>query len=301
MTSATALGNSATGSGINQRWSDSHLGRLRSFWRAYSRNRLSVAALAIVGGVILVAVFAPVLSPRPPLQLGAKSFASPSREYLLGTDDLGRDTLSGLIYGARISLIVGLLASTISTVLGLLFGSLAGYFGGRLDAVVMRVTEFFLVTPQFFIILAIVALVGPSIWNIIAVIGLFSWPGTARIVRAETLSWRERDFVTAARAIGTSNAYIIRRHIVPNVLPSVIVVASLAVGRAILLEAGLSFLGLGDPRLVSWGKMLNNAQEFLGRTLRLAIFPGLAIFISVLSINLVGDGINEALNPQLRD
>ena len=282
-------------------YSEDKLYRLRTFWRAYRKNRLSIMALLIVGTLVFVAAFAPQLAPRHALELGPDSFAPPGRQYPLGTDDLGRDTLSGIIYGTRISLVVGVLASTILTVLGVLVGATAGYFGGRLDAIVMRVTEFFLVTPQFFVVLVVVALLGPSMWSIIGVIGLFSWPGAARIVRAETMSLREREFVEAARAIGVGDLRVILRHIIPNVLPSVVVVATLQVGRAILLEAGLSFLGLGDPRLPSWGRMLNNAQQLLGRTLWLAVPPGLAIFVTVLGINLVGDGINEALNPQLRD
>ena len=274
---------------------------LRAFWRSYRSNRLSVVALLVIGMVVFVAVFAPSLAPQPPLQLGADSFEPPSQKYPLGTDDLGRDTLSGIIYGARISLMVGILASVISTFLGILVGAPAGYFGGHFDAIMMRVTEFFLVTPQFFLILVIVAFIGPSIWNIIGVIGIFSWPRAARIVRAETLSLRERDFVQAGRAIGGSKLHIILQHIIPNVISSVIVIASLEVGRAILLETGISFLGLGDPRLPSWGKMLNNAQQMMGRTLWLAVYPGVAIFTTVLSINLVGDGINDALTPQLRD
>jgi peptide/nickel transport system permease protein len=218
----------------------------------------------------------------------------------MGTDDLGRDTLSRVIHGTQVPLLVGFLATATSLMLGILIGSVSGYFGGITDVILMRVTEYVLVVPRFFLALLVVAMLGTGIMKIILVIGILGWPEVARVVRAQFLSFREREFVLAARAIGASHAKVIFNEILPNAIPPAVVVASILVARAILLEAGLSFLGLGDPNLISWGSLLSEAQERISASIWLALFPGLAISLLVLFVNLFGDGINDVLNPKLR-
>lgn len=270
------------------------------FWKQYRKNRAAVLGLSILAFITVVALFAPPLAPFQPHSVSSDTFESPNATHWMGTDDIGRDTFSGVVTGARTSLIVGIVASFTSVSIGTVIGAVAGYSGGRIDEWLMRVTEFVMVTPSFFLILVAVAIVGPSLTNIIFVIGLFSWPVTARVVRSQFLSLKQQDYVLASRNIGVGTGRIIFRHILPNALPSVIVIASLRVGWSILTEAGISFLGLGDPLKFSWGKMLNSAQGFLNQSLWMAFFPGISIFLTVLGINLVGDGINDALNPHLR-
>jgi peptide/nickel transport system permease protein len=268
------------------------------FWRRYKRNRAAVMGIGIVlffGGL---ALFAPFLAPFNPLATGKDSFHRPDSRYLMGTDDLGRDLFSGVLWGARTSLLVGILAALTSTLIGVVVGALAGYYGGMTDDLLMRITEFFLVIPRFFLVLVIVALFGSSIWNVILVIGILSWPVTARLVRVEFLSIKEKEFIEASRAAGATDLRIILRHILPNATPPIVVSGSLQIARAILLEAGLSFLGLGDPNQMSWGVMLYNAQRFLRHAWWTALFPGIAIFLVVMGFNLVGDGLNDALNPK---
>lgn len=218
----------------------------------------------------------------------------------MGTDDLGRDVLSGFLHGARISLLVGIITAGGSTILGVVVGALSGFSAGRLDELLMRITEMFLVIPRFFLALILVAILGPSIWNVILAIAILAWPGTSRLVRAEFLSLRETAFVEAARSLGDTRFDLIFREMLPNALPPVIINSTLQIGYAIILEAGLSFLGLGDPSVMSWGYMLNNAQHFLGYSWHMAFFPGLGIFLTVLGLNLLGDGLNDALNPRLK-
>jgi peptide/nickel transport system permease protein len=269
-------------------------------WSRYRRNRGAVAGLLVVLVLIAAAVGADQLTPHDPTSLVGPALQPPGGAHLLGTDSLGRDVLSGVLHGARVSLAVGLLAAAASAVIGVLVGALSGFAGGPVDAVLMRITELFQVLPRFFLALLVVALAGPGIERIIVVIGVLSWPAMARLVRAEFLSLREREFVDAARALGVSPAAIVARRILPNALPPVIVAASVDVAQAILLEAGLSFFGLGDPDHVSWGTMLNNALAYLRSAWWMSVSPGLAIFFCVLGLNLVGDGLNDALNPRLR-
>jgi peptide/nickel transport system permease protein len=219
----------------------------------------------------------------------------------MGTDDLGRDTFSRVLYGTRVSLIVGFLAAFASLIIGTCIGSFAGYFGGFLDDFLMRATEYFIVIPRFFLALLVVAMLGTGFTKIIMVIGILGWPEVARIVRAQFLTFKEREFVLAARAMGLNHWKIIFMEILPNAIPPAIVVGSFLVARAILLEAGLSFLGLGDPSVISWGSLLSEAQERIFASMWLAIFPGLAISLLVLTINLFGDGINDVLNPKLKE
>ncbi|MGH2375374.1 MAG: ABC transporter permease, partial [bacterium] len=246
------------------------------------------------------AALAGVVGAGSPRTMSESPLAAPSRGHPFGTDDLGRDIWTGVLHGARVSLMVGVLAATTSGVIGVLVGSAAGYYGGRPGDLLMRVTEFFLVIPTFLLALVLVAVTRPSIWNIILTIGVLGWPSTARLVRAEFLALKQREFVMAARAIGANPSRILFRQILPNAAPPIIVNTSLGVAAAILVEAGLSFLGLGDPNLFSWGLILRNSRDFLRMAWWMPTFPGLAIFVTVLSLNLVGDGLNDALNPRLR-
>jgi len=268
------------------------------FWNKYARNRPAVVGLAIVLLFAALGLLAPWLATFGPLSTGPHSFRPPDATYRLGTDDLGRDILSGVLFGARVSIAVGLLAALTSTVIGVIIGAAAGYYGRTLDDLLMRVTEFFLVIPRFFLVLVMVALFGNSLWHVILVIGILSWPVTARLVRVEFLALREKEFVESSRAAGASDLRIILRHILPNAIAPIVVSGSLQIARAILMEAGLSFLGLGDPNQSSWGVMLYNAQRFLRQAWWTAAFPGFAIFFIVMGFNLVGDGLNDALNPR---
>lgn len=274
--------------------------RRPSFWRRFQRSPAGLLGLLLIVGFVLTAAFAPRLAPYEPSGLVAQPFAGPSRAHPFGTDNLGRDVFSGVVFGARVSLAVGVIATATSFTIGILVGSIAGYQRGRLDAVLMRLTEMFQVMPRFFLGLLLVAVTGPGLWKIILVIGILSWPALARLVRAQFLALREREFVEAARAMGFPTGVIIFREILPNALPPCIVVGSLDVAQAILLEASLSFFGLGDPNLISWGMMLNGAQAFLRTAWWVPLFPGLCIFLAVLGFNLFGDGLNDALNPRLR-
>ena len=269
-------------------------------WRQFRKNRAAEISLYLILVFILTAALADALSPYDPFRLGDDTLLGPSAGHWMGTDDLGRDTLSRVIYGTRVPLLVGFLATATSMLLGILIGAFSGYFGGRTDVILMRATEYVLVVPRFFLALLVVAMLGTGIVKIVLVIGLLGWPEAARVVRAQFLTFREREFVLAARAIGASHIKVIFGEILPNAIPPAVVVASILVARAILLEAGLSFLGLGDPNLVSWGSLLSEAQERIGASVWLALFPGMALSLLVLCVNLFGDGINDVLNPKLR-
>jgi peptide/nickel transport system permease protein len=253
---------------------------------------------AVVAAFVVIALLAPALAPRDPGATGGVSFESPGGATPLGTDNLGRDVLSRLLYGARTSLSVAFAAAFVSTALGVLVGAAAGFYGGRLDDAVMRLTELFQVTPRLVLAIVIVALFGARMWTVIGVIAVLSWPTTARLVRAQLLSLRTREFVQAARALGASDLRVLVRALLPSTLSVVVVEASFQMANAILLEAGLSFLGLGDASLVSWGSMLQEAQPFLRTAWWLATFPGGAIVLLVLGLNLMGDGLNDLLNPR---
>jgi peptide/nickel transport system permease protein len=248
----------------------------------------------------LAAFLGPILYPVNPFEILAKKFLPPGGSFPLGTDYLGRDVLAGIIQGSRTSLLVGVTAAAMMMTIGIIFGALAGYHGGFVDDALMRLTEFFQVIPSFILAMVVVALFQPSLWTIIIAISVSTWTGTARILRAEFMSLRERDFVTASKAMGAKSVRIILREILPNALPPMVVNASLGVGVAILFEAGLSFLGLGDPNVMSWGYMIGSSRVYIRQAWWTVTFPGIAIFVAVLSLSLVGDWLNDFLNPKNR-
>lgn len=273
------------------------------FRRRFVRNKLAVIGALVVLGLAVVAVAAPLIAPYDPETPHLEQvLRPPSWNHLCGTDRLGRDVFSRMVYGARISLLVGFVAVGISTLIGLLMGALAGYFGRWVDALIMRFVDLMLCFPSFFLILAVIAMFPPSIFLIMAVIGATGWMGVARLVRAEFLTLKERDFVVAARSIGAGNTRIIFRHLLPNALAPVLVSATLGVAAAILVESALSFLGLGvQPPTPSWGNILKDGQAMMENAPWMSIFPGLAILITVMGYNLLGEGIRDALDPRLRD
>jgi peptide/nickel transport system permease protein len=272
---------------------------IRGVWFQFKKHKSAVLALMVIVFFIGVALAAPYVAPYDPHTLGRDAFRQSSRAHLLGTDNLGRDVFSQIMWGARVSLLVGFFSAILSSLVGIVVGGNAGYFGGRLDNFLMRFTDAFMVIPPFFLILLIVSTFGGGIWLVVIMIGATSWPPTARIVRAEFLSLRERDFITAAVAVGVNHFNIIFSHILPNALPAIIVITSLRVAGAIVIEASLSFLGLGDPNVVSWGQMLMSSLEFMRTAWWTATYPGAAIFFVVLALNVVADGLNDALNPKL--
>jgi peptide/nickel transport system permease protein len=279
-----------------------------SYWamarRRFMRHRLAVVSLAILALLVLVAAFAPQLAPMNPYTSDPTAFqAPPSAHHLLGTDLIGRDVLSRLIYASRISLSVGIVSSGLFVVIGTVLGSVAGFYGGAVDVAIMRFTDMVLSFPALMLILVAVSVVGPSLYNVMAVIGLLGWPTVCRLVRSSFLSLREQDFVEAARAAGASNLSLMFRHILPNAIGPVLVAGTFGAAGAILTEAALSFLGLGvQPPIASWGNMLNDAQSMtvLHTMPWLWVPPGVMIIIAVLAINFVGDGIRDALDPRLQ-
>lgn len=270
-------------------------------------RRLFANPLAASGGVIVallfvVAVAAPWLAPWDPSEFDARHvLEAPSYAHLLGTDGIGRDVLSRMLYGARVSLMVGFVAVGISTLIGVTLGAVSGFFGGWVDAVVMRFVDVMLTFPTFFLILAVIAYMDASIWNIMMVIGLTSWMGVCRLVRAEVLTLRERDFMVAAEALGLPPAQIILRHALPNAMAPVFVAAILGVAGAILVESALSFLGIGvQPPTASWGNILTEGKSTLGVAWWLSVCPGIAILVTVLGYNLLGEGLRDVLDPRLK-
>jgi peptide/nickel transport system permease protein len=272
------------------------------FWRALGRNRLAVIGGIVVLVLVVLAVFAPVLSPRDPNRPDVKQIlAEPSRSHPLGTDQLGRDVLSRMLFGSRVSLAVGFVSVGIATAIGVVLGSIAGYRGGLVDGFVMRLVDLMLVFPRFFLLLAVLAFIKPSIWTIMAVIGLTGWMGVTRLVRAEFLALKEREFVVWSHAIGASGFRVIWRHILPNAMAPVLVAMTLGIPAAILTESGLSFLGLGvQPPYATWGNILNEGKDTIEIGWWLSFYPGVAILLTVLSYNLLGEGIRDALDPRLR-
>src|SRR4030043_1734572 len=276
--------------------------KLRSlFWKRFRKNRLAVSGGIIVLTLFCIAAFAPIISPYNPDDIDRKHILEPpGLHHLLGTDDLGRDLLSRMIWGARISLAVGFVAVGIATLIGMISGALSGYYGGWTDRIIMRFIDIMLSIPTFFLILAVIAFVGPSIWNIMIVIGITSWMGVARLVRAEFLSLKEREYELAQRALGVSDVRIIFMHIMINGLAPVLISAVLGVASAVLVESALSFLGLGvQPPTPSWGNILTLGKDNIKKAGGLSVFPGLAILITVLGYNLLGEGIRDSIDPRL--
>jgi peptide/nickel transport system permease protein len=274
----------------------------KTFWRYFKRNRLAVGGMVMIIIIFLIAGLASFLAPCDPGKTDVSlKLKSPSPQHYMGTDQLGRDVFSRMLHGAKVSLSVGFVAVAISIFIGILVGAIAGYYSGWVDSFLMRFVDIMLCFPSFFLILTVVALLGPSLFKVMVVIGITSWMGTSRFVRAEFLSLRERDFVQAAKALGVKDHRIIFRHILPNALAPVFVTATLDVATAILVEAGLSFLGFGvQPPAPSWGNILTEGRTYIFDAWWLTLFPGLAILITVLSFNLLGEGLRDALDPRLR-
>jgi peptide/nickel transport system permease protein len=270
-------------------------------WQRFRRNRFALAGAAVVLLLFLLSLLAPLVTPYDPDMLDLYHvLVPPSAAHWFGTDDLGRDVFTRVVYGARVSLKVGFVAIGIATCIGTAVGLVSGYFFGWVDSVLMRFVDIMICFPTFFLILAVITLREPSIWNIMAIIGLTGWMGVARLVRAEVLSIRERDYIMAARAIGASDLRIIIRHVLPNAMAPVLVSATLGVAGAILTESSLSFLGIGvPPPNASWGNILTGGKDYIEFAWWLTLFPGLAITLTALSYYLVGEGIRDALDPRL--
>jgi peptide/nickel transport system permease protein len=272
------------------------------FWNRFSRNQLAVAGCAIVVLLFVVSLLAPWIAPFDPTEIDLKNILQPpSSQHWFGTDQLGRDVMSRMIWGAQISLKVGFVSTGIAILIGTILGSLAGYYGRWVDALIMRFVDIMLCFPTFFLILAVIAFLEPSIWNIMIIIGATGWMGITRLVRADFISLKERDFVQAARVIGASDARIIFIHVLPNCMASVLVAATLGVAGAILTESALSFLGIGvQPPTPSWGNILTAGKDNIDIAWWLSLYPGLAILITVLGYNMLGEGIRDSLDPRLR-
>ena len=274
---------------------------MMSFWKRFSYNRGAVIGLVILTFVIAAAILAPILFPQSPWKMVQRPFLPPFTQegLMLGTDALGRNVLAGLAHGAYVSLLVGLVSTIVALSIGVPVGAAAGYFAGRIDDALMRFTEFFQTIPSFALAIVLLAIFQPSLTFVIIAISIVSWPPVARLVRGEVLSLRTREFVEAASLSGLGNLQIITRHILPNALPPIIVLASLMVAQAILLESSLSFLGLGDPNIMSWGYMIGAARTVIRTAWWLSFLPGMAILLTVLALNRIGEGLNDALNPRL--
>ncbi len=273
-----------------------------TFWQLYRRNRSAVIGLTILLTVIVMAACASIIFPEDPFRLVGKPMSPPGENgFLLGSDTLGRDVASGIAHGARTSLMIGALATAVAVLLGAVLGGLAGYYGGWTDDILMRVTEMFQTIPSFIFAILIVAIMKPSIQSIVIAIAVVSWPAVARLVRGEFISLRNREFIQACHSVGMGDIRIMMAEILPNCLSPIIVAGSLMVATAILIESGLSFLGLGDPNIISWGFQIGAGRTVLRSAWWVCTFPGVAILLTVLAINLVGEGLNDALNPRLRE
>ncbi len=275
---------------------------MRNFWRLYSRHRSAVAGTIILALVVVLAASAQLLYPGDPFRIAGPSMQPPGANgFLLGSDSLGRDVAAGIAHGAKTSLLIGLLATIVAVGVGTVFGGLAGYYGGKIDDLLMRTTEMFQTIPSFIFAILLVAIMKPSIQSIVIAIAVVSWPAVARLVRGEFLSLKNREFVQACHTLGMSDLQIMLREILPNCLSPIIVIGSLMVATAILIESGLAFLGLGDPNIMSWGFQVGAGRTLLRSAWWVCTFPGIAILMTVLAINLVGEGLNDALNPRLRE
>ncbi len=275
---------------------------MKAFLQRYCRNYGAVIGALVLLAVMAFALFAPVLYEDSPWLMVADPLVHPFADpaYPFGTDMLGRDITAGMLYGARVSLLVGVISTAVALLFGILIGAVAGYCGGRIDDALMRFTEFFQTIPQLAMAVVIVAIFNPSIYSIVGAISVVSWPPVARLVRSEFLSLKQREFVQAAVVIGQKPLRIIATQILPNAMSPIIVSASFMVATAILTESALSFLGLGDRNMMSWGFMIGAARTMIREAWWMSVWPGVAILLTVLSINLIGEGLNDAMNPQLR-
>ncbi|MFZ1035751.1 MAG: ABC transporter permease [Smithella sp.] len=273
-----------------------------NFWETFYKNKLMLYGGGLVTLLLIISIMAPWLAPYDPGQIDLTNvLTSPSMKHLCGTDQLGRDVFSRMIWGSRISLKVGFAATGVAIIIGAILGAISGYYGGWVDSVVMRFVDIMLCFPTFFLILAVIAFLEPSIWNIMIIIGLTGWMGVTRLVRADFITLRERDFVKAARAIGASDMRIIFLHILPNSMASILVAATLGIAGAILTESALSFLGIGvQPPTPSWGNILTAGKDNIDIAWWLSLYPGLAILITVVGYNLLGEGIRDLLDPRLK-
>jgi len=278
--------------------------RLRGFWALYKKSRIGMFGLILVLAFVAVALAAPWIAPYDPRALVGRPFERPSEDHILGTDQVGRDIYSQLIWGSRVSLMVGLFASTFSVMIGTAIGLLSGYLRGPIDTVMMRITDLFITLPNIPLMLILAAIIGRSVWNIILVIAVTGWTGTARMVRAQTLSIKERPYVEAARSVGARDSQIMFRHILPNIIPLIFANAIVGIVNAILSESGLSFLGLGDPTKPSWGLILRHANEVgamaTGR-LWFIIPPGICIMLIAIGFAFSSYSLDQILNPRLRE
>ena len=275
---------------------------MNSFLRTFARNRGAVIGLCILVAVVAVAILAPLLYPGSPWRMVHRPFLAPFvlDRAPLGSDTVGRDILAGLVHGSRVSLLIGLVSTLVALLVGVPLGAISGYFGGWVDAALMRVTEFFQTIPSFALAIVIVSILQPSVGSIVLAIAIVSWPPVARLVRGEVLSVRTRDYVQAAIVTGQPVHKVILTEVLPNVVSPVIVLASLMTATAILLESSLSFLGLGDPNVMSWGYMVGSGRSRVLDQWWISFIPGTAIFVTVLALNLIGEGLNDAFNPSLR-
>ena len=274
---------------------------MRDIFRRFARNIPAVFGLVILVLVMGAEFFAPAIYPQGPFEMVGKPFLEPLTDYLLGTDQLGRDLGVGLLYGARVTLQIGLISTLIAIFLGLTIGGTAGYFGGWIDTLLMRITEIFQTIPFFLFAILLVAILKPTLGSVIFAIAVVSWPPMARLVRSEFLSIRNREFVQACIVMGMGHWQIIFKHVLPNTLSPIIVTGSLMVATAILIESGLSFLGLTDPNVMSWGFIIGSGRSVLRTAWWVCAMPGIAILLTVMAINLVGEGLNDALNPRLKN
>ena len=273
---------------------------LLEIWRMFFANKAAVFGLILWSFIVLTAFIGPVIYTTDPFEMVGAPMSPPGEELLLGTDYLGRDVLAGIIHGASVTLAIGFAATVVTVIIGVVIGVLAGYYGGWVENILMRITEFFQVLPALLFAMVLVALFSANIYIIILAIAVVTWTGIARLTRAEFLKIKEREYVLAERAMGAGNLRIMWKIILPNALPPLIVSMALGVGVAILFEAALSFLGLGDPNAYSWGYMIGSSREYIWDSWWAVTFPGFAIFLTVLGISLIGDGLNDALNPKLR-
>ncbi len=271
-------------------------------WRRLRRNRMAMFGLGVVLCLVVVGGLAGLLAPHDPYQIDLQNrLSSPSREHLFGTDDFGRDIFSRILYGARISLQVGVLSRSVALSLGILLGVLAGYFGGKLDQTIMRLTDVMFAFPTLLFLIGVTAAFKPGLTTLFIAIGLVGWAPMARLMRAQVLATKQNDYITAARALGVSSSQIIRRHLFPNCLAPVIISFSMGMAAAIMAEASLSFIGLGaQPPTPSWGSMISLGREYLRTAPWLTVYPGIAIGLTVLGFNLLGDGLRDALDPKMR-